>query len=115
MSPRRTVVIEGQNIRWIAYYGHRAHVWIAACDELGLTVEADDFEDLGGLIAEAMNALLSDLIENEEGFHKFLRARGWHLVGEQAIGDPRAADFAFPHAIVPMANPPVEQCRRAWA
>jgi hypothetical protein len=51
---------------------------VAACDSLGLTVEADDETELQSMIAEAQHCLFADLLEDGE-LHRFLQERGWAL------------------------------------
>lgn len=51
-------------------------VWIGICDPLGITVEADNEEDLRSVIQEAHHTLFVDLLEDGE-LAKFLADRGW--------------------------------------
>ncbi len=49
---------------------------VAFCDALGLTVEADNQEELRSVIAEAQHVLMLDLLEDGE-LPRFLSDRGW--------------------------------------
>ena len=50
--------------------------WVGICDELGITVEGEDLDELHSVFGEAVNLLLVDLIE-EGDLVAFLRERGW--------------------------------------
>jgi hypothetical protein len=49
---------------------------VAACDEVGLTMQAESQDELASLIHEGLYALFADLLEDGE-LDAFLRARGW--------------------------------------
>lgn len=55
-------------------------VWIAWCDLLGLTVEADNHDELVSLISEAIAILFEDLLESGD-FDNFLKSKGWRSTG----------------------------------
>ncbi len=50
--------------------------FVACCDPIGLTLEAEDESEMASMIAEAQHALLLDLFEDGE-LQKFLLDRGW--------------------------------------
>jgi len=50
--------------------------YVAVCDPLRLTLQADSLDDLAEDIAIALDAFLKDLIEADE-IDKFLREHGW--------------------------------------
>ncbi len=54
--------------------------WVAVCDPLGLTIQSDTWVNLMEDIAHALNALFVDLLRDGE-LDRFLRERGWRLVG----------------------------------
>lgn len=51
--------------------------WIAVCPPLAITAEAESWEKLAALLAEEVNELLLDLLQEGE-LPAFLRERGWH-------------------------------------
>jgi hypothetical protein len=70
---------------------------VAACDPLGLTLEADDMEELRPMIAETLHFLLLDLFQ-EGDMEGFLRAHGWSLstpVARTTSGEMPRFDVPF--------------------
>lgn len=63
------------NIEW-RFFRARGGNWIAICDPLGLTVQADTYASLMDTIAETLNGMLHDLVVSNE-LERFLRDRGW--------------------------------------
>lgn len=59
--------------------------WIAACDALSITTSGETWDDLWEDAAEAIQAMLTDLFEDQE-LEQFLRENGWQL-----------REGAFPH------------------
>jgi len=55
--------------------------WVAVCDPLALTIQADTWAELMEDIAQTLNMMLIDLLK-ENAFDKFMRDRGWTLVGK---------------------------------
>ena len=53
--------------------------WVAACDPLGLTVQSDTWAHLMEDIAQALNALFLDLLQEGE-LDRFLRDRGFQAI-----------------------------------
>jgi len=54
--------------------------YIAVCDPLRLTLQAENWAELMEDISIALDALLKDLLETNELNH-FLRDQGWTLIG----------------------------------
>lgn len=78
-------------VQWAVTRDDASKRWVAICDPMGITVEADSHTELRENITEAMNLILANLLRSGELDH-FLRARGWQAqpmiehVGE-GIGD----------------------------
>jgi len=63
--------------------------WVALCQPLNLTMEAPSLDDLHSSIHQAVQLLLTDLMQDGE-LDQFLRARGW-----AAKGDIKGDDVEF--------------------
>lgn len=64
--------------------------WIAVCDPLRLTLQAETYADLMEDIGLTLDALLKDLLRTNE-LDRFLRDQGWTMVGSV----PRRDDIRF--------------------
>ena len=74
------VQVEGQvRLPW-AVTRAKGGNWVAVCQPLGLTIQSDTWAHLMEDIAQALNALFVDLIQEGE-LDRFLREHGWRLVG----------------------------------
>ncbi len=62
-------------VSWRARRTPKGH-WVAVCDSLRLTVEADTWDELNASINEALQLLMIDLIEGGDVM-PFLRQQGW--------------------------------------
>jgi len=54
--------------------------WVAICDPLKLTLQAETWANLMEDIAFTLDAILKDLLSSNE-FDKFMRDRGWTIIG----------------------------------
>ena len=78
-EPTTTIVrIEGM----VECKTHRARGgnWIAICDPLKITLQADSWANLMEDIALTLDAILKDLLGNNE-LPKFMKDHGWKLLG----------------------------------
>jgi hypothetical protein len=91
------------NVSWKCFLSKEG-VWIAICDPLRLTLQADTFGDLMEDIAMTLNAIFRDLLISNE-LDKFLRDQGWELAGQMpnSMDDVRF-DMPFIPAVVAAAN-----------
>lgn len=79
MAEILTVEVRAQ-LQWMFYRDDRSRRWIAICDPLKVTVEADTHTELRENIADGLNLLFRNLLKDRE-LDTFLRNRGWSLVG----------------------------------
>lgn len=86
MSATAHVVRIQANVHWVTFESAASRRLIGVCDELNLSLEADDQEELQSLIPEAMNLLFADLLGDNE-LDQFLRERGWSAEGDLARPD----------------------------
>lgn len=63
-------------VQWQVSKADRGTGYVAVCEPLALTLEADSLDDLESIIGEALQLLFTDLFLDNE-FHDFLMARGW--------------------------------------
>jgi hypothetical protein len=54
--------------------------WLAICESLKLTLQADTWANLMENIALTLDAILKDLLSSNE-LDKFMREHGWTLIG----------------------------------
>lgn len=95
--------IEAQ-VEWRAFREPKHARWVAICDSLNVTAEADTWAELQSTINEIHNELFLDLLRDGE-LEAFLRARGWSPLNRL----PQRADdgdliFDLPAHIIPVAN-----------
>ena len=64
------------NLAWIAEPSGDRDRWIASCEPLGISIEANSQEEISGLISEALDLLFLDLFEDDE-LDQFLADRHW--------------------------------------
>jgi hypothetical protein len=63
-------------VDWVCVFDKTCDKWVGVCDDLGLTVQADQQKELHTAIWEAMESLFSMLIE-EGLLDKFLKEHDW--------------------------------------
>lgn len=79
--------------------------WVAVCDPLNLTMEGASLDELHANIAEALNLLMSELLETGE-LETFLKNRGWRAV---PVGDQQGPmEFNVPYELLVR---PLDQAR----
>lgn len=74
-----TVVRVDAKLAWKVRQGHGGN-WVAICDPLGLTIQAETWTELMEDIGLTIDAMLKDLLNSKE-LEQFLRERGWKLIG----------------------------------
>lgn len=78
--------------------------WIAVCDALGLTVEANDEAELRSMIAETHHFLFLDLFQDGE-LDRFLRDRGWATSTPMPAPSPESGvRFEVPFELRPWSH-----------
>ncbi len=71
--------------------------WVAICDPLKLTLQADTWANLMEDIAFTLDAILKDLLSSNE-LNRFMKEHGWKLVGQIPH---RQADMRFDLPFIP--------------
>jgi predicted RNase H-like HicB family nuclease len=100
MIPMAKIQIKA-NLTWAAERTQR-NTWVAACDPVGLTLEADTPAELESLIIEGQQLLFEDLFRDGE-LEQFLRERGWALNGPLPVSVPQGGlQFDVPFEVKPM-------------
>ena len=74
-----TVVRVNANVPWKCLRAKGGN-WVAVCDPLKLTVQAESYAELMEDIGLTLNGLLADLLASNE-LNRFLRDHGWVLMG----------------------------------
>ena len=81
MTAQKVTVMKIQGQSEWKYLRTKTGEWVAVCDPLALTIQADTWAELMEDIAQTLNMMLIDLLK-ENAFDKFMRDRGWTLVGK---------------------------------
>ena len=89
------------NVEWRWCRGSGGN-YVAVCDPLKITLQAETWTDLVEDMIISLNALVLDLIESNE-WEKFMRERGWLIVG-QMPARPQNARFEVPFSILPFVG-----------
>ena len=74
-----TVVRINGRVDWQCFRANGGN-WVAVCEPLKLTLQAETWGNLMEDIALTLDALLKDLLSSNE-LDRFLRERGWAIVG----------------------------------
>lgn len=98
---QRLIKIQG-NVLWTSRKSTTSSHWIIDCAPLGLSLEADNQEEVPGLINEAMHLFLTDLLADNE-FDDFLREQGWRVQGEMPTA-PNGVEFDIPWELLVQGN-----------
>ena len=86
---------------WKTYKTPSGH-WVAECDAVNLSMQAETLDEMYSLIGEGLSRLFSDLIADNE-LDQFLKERGWksETMIDKGEGGPRVRipwDFSFPQS-----------------
>jgi hypothetical protein len=96
-SSAMTIVQVKGRVEWKARRA-RGGNWVAICDPLKLTLQAQTWADLMEDIAFTLNAMLKDLLVSNE-LPLFMKEHGWKLA--QAIPDREAnVRFDLPYEVM---------------
>jgi predicted RNase H-like HicB family nuclease len=99
-------------VQWAVVRDEAAQRWVAICDPMGITVEADSHTELRENITDAMNLMLVNLLRSGELDH-FLKARGWQahpLIEQVEESDSDTPFFDVPIELVAQrANDPASR------
>lgn len=101
-----TVVQIEANVPWKTVRAQGGN-WVAICDPLGLTVQAETYADLMEDIGLTLDALLKDLLRSNE-LERFLHDHGWRPLGRIPTR-PEGIRFDVPFYPAMMANGPARQ------
>ena len=74
-----TLVRVESNLQWQVLQGQGGN-WVAFCEPMQLTVQAETWADLMEDIGHTLNAVMLDLYSSNE-LPQFLHDRGWKLMG----------------------------------
>lgn len=89
-TTKHIVVRVNANVKWKTRQTQAGN-YVAICDPLGLTLQAETWADLMEDISLTLDAMLKDLLSSQE-LDQFLREHGWTLIG--SIPN-RQEDFRF--------------------
>jgi len=78
-SKKVTVVRIDTTVNWKTLRAKGGN-WVAVCDPLGLTIQAETYVNLMEDIGFTLDAVLNDLLNSNE-LDTFLRDHGWELIG----------------------------------
>lgn len=109
MSMMNVIVQIQANLNWRytrARGGNGAY--IAVCDPLRLTLQADTFSDLTEDINVSIDALLKDLLTENE-LEPFLREHGWTAISPIPAG-PAGVRFDVPFELVRASGQQASVC-----
>lgn len=98
----RTVVTIDAKISWRGFQDRKSRRWVGVCDALALTVEGKTWAELAETIADALNGLFRDLMDERE-LSRFLQDRGWKLVGKMPAARRQDVQFDVPFHLARMS------------
>src|SRR5437867_10924108 len=102
----RIVRCEGQVV-WTAFRDPASERWVAVCEPLKLTTEANTWPELQAEAYEALLLLLRDLLETGE-LPEFLSEHGWRCEGPLPLDVP-ASEVLFDLPAPILLGPRVRQ------
>ncbi len=79
-------------VKWEFYQDQPSKRWIAVCNPLGITIEADTHTELRENIEDALRLFMRSTFEDGE-LERFLREHGWKALNIPA--NARANDIKF--------------------
>ena len=79
-TTKYTIVRIEAKVEWKVGQGKGGN-WVAVCDHLKLTLQAETYANLMEDIALTLDAMLKDLLSTNE-LDRFLHEHGWTLVGQ---------------------------------
>jgi len=101
------VRINGQ-VPWRCFVA-RTGEWIAVCDPLKLTLQAESWNELVEDMGSTLDALLKELLSTND-FDRFMRENGWTVIGP--IPTPlQAENIRFDLPFVPIVTGPYDSSR----
>jgi predicted RNase H-like HicB family nuclease len=77
--PNIMIIRVQANVPWKVGPGMSGSVWVAVCEPLKLTVQAETWSDLMEDISDTLDAVFSDLLQSNE-LPQFLKRHGWELM-----------------------------------
>ncbi len=107
VATMRVVRINAQ-LQWTIRQGSGG-AWVGICDPLKLTVQSDTWAELMEDIGLTLDAVLKDLLVSNE-LPRFLRDRGWQLMGSMPthLGEVRFFDVPFYPVMAGVNGPQTE-------
>jgi hypothetical protein len=106
-TPTTLVRINGQ-VPWRCFPA-RTGEWIAICDPLKLTLQAESWTELVEDMGLTMDAVLRELFSTND-FDRFMRENGWSVIGP-IPQDAKAEDLRFDLPFVPLVTGPYDSSR----
>jgi hypothetical protein len=90
-------------VQWRAQKSPTSKRWIGVCEPMNLVMEADSLDELHGVIDEAMQLLLVDLLRDNE-LEQFLREHGWRARDIPVQAKPEDVRFDVPWELIAEGN-----------
>jgi hypothetical protein len=84
---------------WRFTVGKGGH-YVAVCDPLKLTLQADTWADLMEDTSDVLNSIFTDLLKKNE-LDAFLQAHGWNVLGQVPQRNQENVRFDVPFLFVP--------------
>lgn len=102
MAPAKVTLVQvNAKLQWQTQRAQGGN-WVAFCEPLKLTFQAETWANLLEDIALGLDAMLKDLMVNNE-LDRFLRDRGWTTMGP-IPAEPKNIRFDIPFYILPAPN-----------
>ena len=110
-TPKTVVVVQTtiqSKIQWNFFQDQASGRWIAVCDPLRLTIEADSSSELRENIEDALQLFLRSLLKSGD-FERFLQEHGWQkrIMGNAVSGDDVRFDVPI-ELVAQRANDPAQ-------
>jgi hypothetical protein len=90
---QRIVPIEA-DIQWLAERSPTSNRFIAVCETMNLSMEADSIDEFHKLVYETMQLVFLDLLQDND-LDSYLEERGWNASGLTS-GVTSETKFSFP-------------------
>ena len=92
-----TIVRITTQLQWSCFFG--AENYVAFCDAMKLTVQAETWSELMETIDESVGAVLEDLLKTKE-LPQFLREHGWNMATPLPENLDEGVHFDVPFSVM---------------